>query len=105
MDHLNGQMTHSRNRNCPATAPDTMSTIVAHLLVNLYRIANVIAKITAAIPDCAALRIASSTGLITKSRSAPWMLDLRIWKLITAITPMTAPQSPSKKLARNLQEC
>src|SRR6266496_3658901 len=31
------------------------------------------------------------------------MLDLRIWTLITAMTPSTAPQSPSKKLERNLR--
>lgn len=61
----------SRNRNCPATAPETTSTIVAHLFVNLYRMANATVKSTAAIPDSAALAMASSTGFTEKSCCGP----------------------------------
>lgn len=88
----------NRNIELPTT-----STIGVHLLVNLYKTVNATVKTTAAIPDCATLAMASSTGFVRKSRSVPWTLDLRILKLITVMTPTTAPQSPSKKLERNLR--
>lgn len=72
-----------------------------HLLVNLYSTPIEIVKRTAAIPDSAAFVMAYSTGCAAKFFVAPRMLDLRIWKLMTAMTPMTEPHRPSKKLERN----
>lgn len=71
------------------------------MFVNLYSTPIDNVKSTAAIPDSAAFVMANSTGCAAKFFVGPRILDLRIWKLITAMTPMTDPQRPSKKLERN----
>ena len=90
--------------NCPATAPNITSRSGVHLLLNLNSVASAIMYNTAAGPLCAAFEIATSTGLAWNCLAVPCTLDLRIWKLMTVMTPIAAPQRPSKKLASILQE-
>lgn len=72
-----------------------------YLLVNLYRTPNASMYKTAAGPTCAVITIISSMGLFFTLSREPSILAFRICAAIIAMTPITEPHRPSKKLARN----